>query len=107
MSNVLYKTTDYNAVIFITEEDGETPVNLTGKTLTLVVKRYAGAAALVTLTSGSGITHRNQTTATGYADAVIDADDSDELEAPTNHIVYVKLDDQVVIPPRFLEVVPL
>jgi hypothetical protein len=108
MSHVLYKTTDYTAEIFVTEDDDVTPVSLTGKTLTLVVKRYAGQAALVTLTSGSGIVHRAQSGAgEGRADATILTAASADLEAASNHIVYVLLDGQVVVPPRYLEIVGL
>lgn len=108
MGNVLYLTTDYHAALCITEVDGVTPVNLDGKTLELVVKRMTGAAALVTLTSGAGITHRTQTGEDiGWADAVITSAQSTEFEAPTPHVVHVLLDGAIVVRPRYLEIVAL
>jgi hypothetical protein len=105
MSHVLYKGTDYHCEIQITDEAG-TAISLTGKTLSLVVKRTAGGSDLITLTSGSGITHRTQTgDDIGWADAVITAVQSADLDAPSLHVVHVKLDGQVVVRPRHLEVV--
>lgn len=108
MSNpVLYKTTEWRRRIAVTEASG-TATDLTGKVLKLEVRRRTGEAALLTLTSGAGITHLAQSGATlGLADIVITTAQSAALDAPTLHVINVQLDNQVITEPQFLEVVAL
>ena len=50
------KTESLNLSLAYLEDDGTTPINLTGFTASFVVKDKPGGSTVATLTSGSGIT---------------------------------------------------
>lgn len=106
MSEVLYKGIEWRRRITVTEVDGTTRTNLTGKVLKLEVKAEStDAATLLTITSGGAITHLTQSGATeGQADAVISTAAQSVLTAETSPVFRVLLDDQVVRAWDFLEV---
>jgi hypothetical protein len=105
MAQVLYKTIEWQRRLTVTESDGVTRTNLTGKTLKLEVRRRTGDPVLITLTTGAGITHLAQSGDTlGQADIVLAAGLQSVLEAETLHVFNVQLDDQVIKTPEHLEV---
>jgi hypothetical protein len=73
--------------ILVTDPDNnDTPINLTGATLTWMVKRRPtddDDDAILTKATGSGITLANQTTDTGEATIAIDDTDTDALAPGT------------------------
>jgi hypothetical protein len=104
MAFVLYKGIEWRRRLTVTDSETGARTDLTGKTLTVQVRRRAGEPALIDVSSGVGITHLTQAGSTlGQADVVIAADLSAALEV-AGYTIAALLDGQVVLAPLKLPV---
>lgn len=104
MAFVLYKGIEWRRRMAVTDVETGARTDLTGKSITIVVRRRPGDAAAITLTVGAGVTLLAQNGETlGKADVVIAADISAGLEAG-GYVIAALLDGQVVMAPMKLPV---
>lgn len=98
MAQVLYKGIEWTRRITITDDDTGERTDLTGKTVTFEIRRRSSSGVLVSVESGSGITHLAQSGDTiGQADLVVGTSESAVLTADP-HVMRILVDGQVVMP---------